>query len=64
MDHGRKTCTVYVNVDNLADVSYIDYMSRFKYYTNEVNGKTQVGVNNMGRNVSIKVIVPLDFKSK
>ncbi len=63
-DHGRKVCSVYMAVNNLGDVSYIDYMSRFKYYTNTVNGVNQVGVHNMGRNICFKVLVPLNFKSK
>jgi iron complex outermembrane receptor protein len=38
-------------------------MSRFKYLPyNPANGR--VGVLNMGRNVSIKVIIPFDFSKK
>ncbi len=61
MSRGRKTCSVYINVNNIADVSYTDYMSRYKYAVNEVNGVTAKYIANMGRNVSVKVIVPLDF---
>ncbi len=62
MAHGRKAFSVYLNVDNIADVAYVDYMSRFKYYpANLGNGVNRVGVYNMGRNASVKVIVPLDF---
>lgn len=59
--NGKKTCSVFINVDNITDLSYTDYMSRFKYVINTVNGQQQKYVNNMGRNISIKVIVPLDF---
>jgi len=62
MNHKRKVMSVYISLNNLTDVAYIDYMSRFKYYINSINGGSQVGVNNMGRNISFKILVPLDFK--
>lgn len=63
MVRGNKICSIYINVNNLANTPYVDYMSRFKYNsTNYSNGVDRVGVYNMGRNVSFKVIVPLDFK--
>jgi len=61
---GHKTCSIYVNVDNIANTNYIDYMSRFKYVVNEVNGSTSKYVYNMGRNISVKVLFPLDFSGK
>ncbi|MFI5196477.1 MAG: TonB-dependent receptor [Chitinophagales bacterium] len=64
MGHGKKVCSIYLNVDNIADVSYIDYMSRYRYIVNEVAGRPVNYVYNMGRNVSIKVFVPLDFKGR
>ena len=61
MYQGSKVCTVVLSCDNIFDVAYMDYMSRFKYYA--VNGATnRVGVYNMGRNFSFKVLVPLTFK--
>ena len=61
MMQGNKICTVVISCDNIFDVAYMDYMSRFKYYP--VNGATnRVGVFNMGRNFSFKVLVPLVFK--
>ncbi len=63
MNHGHKTCSFYVAINNLTDVSYIDYMSRYKYNQNVVNGVTQPGVCNMGRNISLKLIIPLDIKN-
>ncbi len=60
---GRKMCSIYVSVNNLANLPYIDYMSRFKYYdANLANGVNRVGVYNMGRNISFKVLIPLDFR--
>ncbi len=61
---GRKMLSLYVSVNNIADVAYVDYMSRFKYYsTNFANGVNRSGVYNMGRNISFKVIIPLDFRN-
>jgi iron complex outermembrane receptor protein len=58
---GHTICKVYIVCNNLLDTPYIDYMSRFKYFpVNNTNGK--VGVYNMGRNVSFKLIIPFDFK--
>ncbi len=63
MSHGRVLCKAFINVTNLLDTPYMDYMSRFKYYP--VNYTThQVGVFNMGRNVSFKLIIPFDIKNK
>ncbi len=50
---------VYVICNNLLDKTYMDYMSRFKYLpVNYTTGR--VGVFNMGRNLSIKFIVPIN----
>jgi iron complex outermembrane receptor protein len=58
---GRTVCKVYISCNNLLDTPYIDYMSRFKYFpVNYANGK--VGVYNMGRNVSFKLIIPFELK--
>lgn len=60
ISHGRTTCSIYITCTNLFNTPYMDYMSRFKYYP--VNYTTdRVGVFNMGRNISFKVVVPLDF---
>jgi iron complex outermembrane receptor protein len=62
VSHGRTTCSVYLVCSNLFNTPYMDYMSRFKYYP--VNYSTdRVGVFNMGRNISFKVVVPLDFSN-
>ncbi|NDC40045.1 MAG: TonB-dependent receptor [Chitinophagia bacterium] len=64
MSHGKPVCSLYLNVNNLLDESYTDYMSRFRFVQNaNANGTTSRFVNNMGRNVSIKVAVPLNFKT-
>ncbi len=58
----HKICSVYFICNNLFNTAYMDYMSRFKYYP--VNYTTdRVGVFNMGRNISVKFIIPIDFTS-
>jgi len=48
--------------NNLLDKTYMDYMSRFKYLpVNYTTGR--VGVFNMGRNFSIKLLIPIDISS-
>jgi len=58
---GRTIARLFLAVNNVADIAYMDYMNRFKYApVNPLTGR--VGVFNMGRNVSIKLSIPLDFK--
>jgi iron complex outermembrane receptor protein len=53
-------CSLVLAGTNLADVAYQSNMSRLKYTdTNNVTGR--VGIYNMGRNLSFKVIFPFDF---
>jgi iron complex outermembrane receptor protein len=59
---GKEFCELYIICNNLLNTGYMDYMSRFKYYP--VNyASDRVGVFNMGRNVSIKLIIPFNLKS-
>lgn len=45
---------------NLADIAYQSHLSRLKYApVNNLSGRT--GVYNMGRNISIKLIVPVEL---
>ena len=61
--NGHEFCELYVICNNLLNTGYMDYMSRFKYYP--VNPATdRVGVFNMGRNVSVKLIIPLSLKGE
>jgi len=60
---GREACEIFVICNNLLNTGYMDYMSRFKYYP--VNLATdRVGVFNMGRNISFKLIIPIGFNDK
>ena len=59
--HGRNLFSIYINGTNLGDVGYQSNMSRLKYADpNNVTGR--IGVFNMGRNISLKLIVPIDIK--
>jgi iron complex outermembrane receptor protein len=58
---GKTFAKLYFVVNNLFNTTYMDYMSRFKYLpVNNVSGR--VGVFNMGRNFSIKVIIPISIR--
>lgn len=53
--------SIYLNCSNLADISYQNHLSRLKYAEeNILTGRT--GVYEMGRNFSLKLIVPLYLK--
>jgi iron complex outermembrane receptor protein len=59
---GKKwSATLVASVNNLLDVAYQSHLSRLKYAPeNYATGRT--GVYNMGRNVSVKLIVPFDVR--
>ncbi|MGI4741008.1 MAG: TonB-dependent receptor [Janthinobacterium lividum] len=58
---GKTLFSVFVTANNLFDVAYQSHLSRLKY--EDVNYTTgRRGVFNMGRTVSVKVVVPLAFK--
>ncbi|MDF7814492.1 TonB-dependent receptor [Hymenobacter sp. YC55] len=53
--------SLYLAGNNLFDVGYQSHLSRLKYTDyNVANGRR--GVFNQGRNVSVKLVVPLSFK--
>ncbi len=52
--------SLLVSISNVADVAYQSHLSRLKYEAiNYATGRT--GVFNMGRNISFKLIVPIDI---
>ncbi|QKG54813.1 TonB-dependent receptor [Hymenobacter sp. BRD67] len=58
---GKTLFSLYITANNLFDVAYQSHLSRLKYEDfNYVTGRR--GVFNMGRTVSLKVVVPLAFK--
>ena len=58
---GKKVAELYVTAENLFNRAYQSHLSRLKYTdTNAATGR--MGVYNMGRNVVLKVVVPLVFE--
>jgi len=56
----KQKLSIYLNATNIADVAYQSHLSRLKYAPeNFATGRG--GVFNMGRNISVKVIVPVDL---
>lgn len=60
---GKTIFSIYIGLNNLTDVAYQSHLSRLKY-TDENNATGRMGVFNMGRNFSIKLNMPLSFKTK
>lgn len=57
----HKLFSVYIIGHNMADLAYQSNMSRLKYTgVNNVTGR--IGVYNMGRDISFKLMVPVTFK--
>jgi len=50
---GKTLLNLYIMGNNLFDVAYFDHMSRLKYFG--------TGIHNMGRNVALKIDLPLEF---
>lgn len=60
MLNNRKIAELYVVADNLLDKAYQSHLSRLKYTDeNAVTGRR--GVYNMGRNITFKVVIPIEF---
>jgi iron complex outermembrane receptor protein len=58
----KTICSLYIYGANLTDVTYQSSMSRLKYADpNNITGR--IGVYNMGRNISFKLIIPIDIKN-
>ncbi len=54
---GRRAFSLYLALENIADRAYQSHLSRLKY--TDVNSVTQRrGVYNMGRNFSVRLVVP------
>jgi iron complex outermembrane receptor protein len=52
--------SLYISANNLTDVAYQSHLSRLKYAgINYATGRT--GIYNMGRNISFKLLIPIDF---
>ena len=60
---GKTMFNISVFGNNLFDVAYQDHLSRLKYfefYPNDPRGHS--GIYNMGRNVGVKLSIPIDVK--
>ena len=61
VSNNRTLFSLFINANNLTDVAYQNHLSRLKYEAvNNVTGR--MGVYNMGRNVSVKLVVPIQVK--
>ena len=57
---GRKIAELYITADNLLNKAYQNHLSRLKYADeNVVTGRR--GVFNMGRNITFKLVVPIQL---
>ena len=62
---GTKILEFYLEGTNLTNTNYQSNMSRLKYFDNPVvPAGVQPGIFNMGRNFSIKVVVPFDLSPR
>jgi iron complex outermembrane receptor protein len=59
---GKTILSLYVLGSNLLNSTYQDHLSRLKYFEPYPNNPTgRSGIYNIGTNISIKVVVPLEF---
>jgi iron complex outermembrane receptor protein len=59
----KQLFNIYFSGNNLTDVAYQNHLSRLKYTAvNMITGRT--GVFNMGRNFSIKILIPFSKNLK
>ena len=57
---GKKVAEFYVTADNVLNTAYQNHLSRLKYADmNNATGRR--GVYNMGRNITFKLVVPVQF---
>jgi iron complex outermembrane receptor protein len=55
---------IHVAASNIFDIAYQSHLSRLKYfepYPDNTPGRS--GIYDMGRNISIKVIIPIDVRN-
>ncbi|HUB61578.1 MAG TPA: TonB-dependent receptor [Puia sp.] len=65
----RVYCSFYINCTNLFNIAYVDHLSHNQYFLAYNGGtiatvtKQSQGIYNMGRNIGLKLLVPLSFSS-
>ncbi|MFX4454779.1 hypothetical protein ABTA67_20100, partial [Acinetobacter baumannii] len=62
---GKTAVNIYLLANNIFDIAYQEHLSRLKYfYSTDGAGNPipapngRLGIFNMGRNISLKIIVP------
>jgi len=64
-DNGNPVLKIFIEGTNLGNVNYQSNMSRLKYFDNvNVPAGIQPGIFNMGRNISVKIVIPFDASPK
>jgi iron complex outermembrane receptor protein len=61
--HQKTVLEIFLQAENLFDTAYQSHLNRlkyFEYFSASPNGRT--GIYNMGRNFSVKVILPIGLK--
>jgi iron complex outermembrane receptor protein len=53
--------SIFFSINNLTDVSYQSHLSRLKYLPENYTNNT-IGVYNMGRTISVKLLIPIVLK--
>ncbi len=61
INNKKAFCSFHFSINNIADVAYQNHLSRLKY-TDVNNVTNRMGVFNMGRNISLKLLIPLSFE--
>ena len=60
---GKTLFTINILANNITDVAYQSHLNRMKYFEEYPgNGSGHNGIYNMGRNISVKLLIPLDGK--
>ncbi|MGA3013451.1 MAG: TonB-dependent receptor [Bacteroidales bacterium] len=62
--NGKVICGIHLAASNIFDIAYQSHLSRLKYfefYPNNPTGRS--GIYDMGRNISIKVTIPIDVRN-
>ena len=60
---GNTIFSIHILGNNITDVAYQAHLSRLKYFEDYPNnGSGRSGIYNMGRNISFKLIIPLNIK--
>ena len=62
--NGKSICSIHISASNIFDIAYQSHLSRLKYfefYPNNPTGRS--GIYDMGRNISLKVIIPIDVRN-